>query len=70
MAGGDQFFCYRANLILVDVRQCYCSSRLREGFGGRQTDARGGTSHKCDFIGERPVQFTTLDVIDHLRGAP
>ena len=45
MAGGDQFIYCGANRVLMDVRQRDGSPRLREGFGGRYTDARGGTSN-------------------------
>jgi hypothetical protein len=55
IAGGDQFFCCRANRILIDIRQNHGSSDVREGSGRGQTHARGSSSNQPDLILEGPV---------------
>ncbi len=45
MASGDQFLYCGANRVLMDIRQRDSRSRLREGSGCRQTDARGSSSN-------------------------
>jgi hypothetical protein len=53
VSGGDEFFCCRANRILVDVCQRHRSSRLREGSSGHQTHARARASDEGDFVFKR-----------------
>src|SRR6266576_4367910 len=50
VTGGNEFFCRRANGVLLNVGKSHRSSRFREGFGGHQPHARGSASNECDFV--------------------
>ncbi len=55
MAGGDQIFGSGPGSVLVDIRQGDGCSRLREGFGRRQTNAGSGTCDERNFVFEGQV---------------
>ncbi len=53
VTGGNEFFCRRANRVLVNVGKSHRSSRFREGFRCHQPHARGSASNECDFVFKR-----------------
>jgi hypothetical protein len=53
VTGGDEFFCCRANRILIDVGQRHRRSRLREGFGCYQAHARASSGNERNFVLKR-----------------